>query len=184
MYSINATFVTSCNTTKVHDLDGIVPRPSTQINTKRISATRINLLCWYMFIINATRSCNERTCIIQCRVFLPVSQRVEMNYIFSDNIRILYISWYVKSPKETRIVIKEKKQASFLSFLIVSSVKSALLSINAVNVSYRRSTWIRYQKTISWSVIKYNKKYPVNATAQIEQMQDKKNNNGTAKKYY
>ena len=33
--------------------------------------------------------------------FLPVSQRVEMNYIFSDNIRILYLSWYVKSPKET-----------------------------------------------------------------------------------
>jgi hypothetical protein len=27
--------------------------------------------------------------------FLPVSQRVEMNYIFSDNIRILYLSWYV-----------------------------------------------------------------------------------------
>jgi hypothetical protein len=33
--------------------------------------------------------------------FLPVSQRVEMNYIFSDNIRILYLSCYVKSPKET-----------------------------------------------------------------------------------
>jgi hypothetical protein len=32
--------------------------------------------------------------------FLPVSQRVEMNYIFSDNIRILYLLWYVKSPKE------------------------------------------------------------------------------------
>ena len=27
--------------------------------------------------------------------FLSVSQRVEMNYIFSDNIRILYLSWYV-----------------------------------------------------------------------------------------
>ena len=24
--------------------------------------------------------------------FLPVSQRVEMNYIFSDNVRILYLS--------------------------------------------------------------------------------------------
>jgi hypothetical protein len=32
---------------------------------------------------------------------LAVSQQVEMNYIFSDNIRILYLSWYVKSPKET-----------------------------------------------------------------------------------
>jgi hypothetical protein len=27
---------------------------------------------------------------------------------------------------------------------------------------------------VSWSVTKYNKKYPVNATAQIEQVQDKK----------
>jgi hypothetical protein len=25
-------------------------------------------------------------------IFLPVSQRVEMNYIFSDNVRILYLS--------------------------------------------------------------------------------------------
>ena len=36
VYSINATFVTSCNTTKVRDLDVIVPRPSTQINAKTI----------------------------------------------------------------------------------------------------------------------------------------------------
>jgi hypothetical protein len=48
----------------VRDLDGIVPLPFTQINARRISTTRIyfaffrgrNLLCWYMFIINATRS--------------------------------------------------------------------------------------------------------------------------------
>ena len=38
--------------------------------------------------------------------------------------------------------------------------------------------------TISWSVTKYNKKCAVNPTAQIEQVQDKKNSNGTAKKYY
>jgi hypothetical protein len=34
------------------------------------------------------------------------------------------------------------------------------------------------------SITKYNKKYPVNATAQIGQVQDKKNSNGTEKKYY
>ena len=62
MYSINATFVASCNTTKVRSLDVIVPRPSTNINAKRISITRVyfggsrndswmNLLCWYIFII-------------------------------------------------------------------------------------------------------------------------------------
>jgi len=44
VYSINATFVTSCNTTNDRDLDVIVPRPSTQINAKRISTTRINFL--------------------------------------------------------------------------------------------------------------------------------------------
>ena len=70
IYKENATFVTSW--------DVIIPRPSTQINAKRISTTRIyfaflavemtdwmNLLCWYMFIINAMRSCSERT-ILHC----------------------------------------------------------------------------------------------------------------------
>ena len=42
-------------------------------------------------------------------IFLPVSQRVEINYIFSDNIRILYLSWYVKSPKET-VKLSEKSR--------------------------------------------------------------------------
>ena len=81
MYTINATFVTSYNSTKVRALDIIVHRPSTNINAKRISITRIyfafffggeiemtdsmNLLCWYIFIINAMRSCNERT-ILHC----------------------------------------------------------------------------------------------------------------------
>jgi hypothetical protein len=41
--------------------------------------------------------------------FLPVSQRVEMNYIFSVNKRILYISWYVKSPKETVKLSKKSR---------------------------------------------------------------------------
>jgi hypothetical protein len=57
----------------------IVSMPSTNINAKRISITRtgiyfaffgaggiemtdwMNLLCWYIFIINAMRSCRERT---------------------------------------------------------------------------------------------------------------------------
>ena len=41
--------------------------------------------------------------------FLPVSQRVEMNYIFSDNVRILYLSCYVKSPKETVKLSKKSR---------------------------------------------------------------------------
>jgi hypothetical protein len=41
--------------------------------------------------------------------FLPVSQRVEMNYIFSDNVRILYLSCYFKSPKETVKLSKKSR---------------------------------------------------------------------------
>ena len=45
--------------------------------------------------------------------FLPVSHRVEMNYIFSDNVRI-YLSCYFKSPKETvKLSKKKQKQALF-----------------------------------------------------------------------
>ena len=105
---------------------------------------------------------------------LTVSQQVEMNYIFSDNIRILYLSWYVKSPKETVKLSKKSRNKRCSYRFLLFPQKSALISIHAVTVSYRRSTWIRYQKTISWSVTKYNKKYPVNGTAQIEQVQDKK----------
>ena len=155
MYSINATFVTSCNTTKVRSLDVIVPRPSTNINVKRISITgiyfafffggnrndRLNefVMLIYIFKINTMRSCNGST-TLYCvesylyyiilvnkknifwgvkrgrnknrqyiyivenitfiytsfdEFFLPVSQRVEMNYIFSDNVRILYLSGYL-----------------------------------------------------------------------------------------
>ena len=72
-----ATFVTSCNTTKVRVLDFIVPRPPTQINAYRISIIFIfsyilnflrgrnedyERICYVdMFIINAMWSCNERT---------------------------------------------------------------------------------------------------------------------------
>jgi hypothetical protein len=41
--------------------------------------------------------------------FLPVSQRVEMNYIFSNNVRILYLSCYFKSPKETVKLSKKSR---------------------------------------------------------------------------
>ena len=114
-----------------------------------------------MFIINAVRSCSDRT-ILHCvesylyyiilvnkknyflrsetrektnrqytyivenkkitytsfdEFFLSVSQRVEMNYIFSDNmyVRILYLSWYVKGPKET-VKLSKKSRNKRLSY--------------------------------------------------------------------
>jgi hypothetical protein len=45
------------------------------------------------------------------------------------------------------------------------------ISIKPVTVSYRRSTWIKYQKKISWSETKYKciaKKYLVNAMWLLE----------------
>ena len=106
----------------------------------------MNLLCWYIFIINPMRSCNERTTLhyvesylyyiilvnkkiifggVKTKIdiventkfiytsfdkfFLPVSQQVEMNYIFSDNVRILYLSCYFKSPNETVTLSKKSR---------------------------------------------------------------------------
>ena len=55
VYSINATFVTSGNTTKVRDLDVIFPRPSPKINAKRISTTRI----YFVFFRGRNDSLND-----------------------------------------------------------------------------------------------------------------------------
>ena len=62
--------------------------------------------------------------------FLPVSQRVEMNYIFSDNARIFYLSCYFKSPKETvKSSKKSRNRRCSNRFSFVFSVKSALTSL-------------------------------------------------------
>ena len=50
-------------------------------------------------------------------LFMPVSQRVQMNFIFTDNVRILCLSYNVKEVgKLVRFRQKEQKQASFLAF--------------------------------------------------------------------
>ena len=50
-------------------------------------------------------------------LFMPVSQRVQMNVIFNDNVRILCLSCNVKKVgKLVRFKQKGQKQASFLAF--------------------------------------------------------------------
>ena len=50
-------------------------------------------------------------------LFMPVSQRVQMNFIFTDNVRILCLSCNVKKVgKLVRFRQKGQKQASFLAF--------------------------------------------------------------------
>ena len=50
-------------------------------------------------------------------LFRPVSQRVQINFIFNDNVRILCLSCNVeKVGKLVRFKQKEQTQASFLAF--------------------------------------------------------------------
>ena len=51
------------------------------------------------------------------KLFRPVSQRVQMNFIFNDNVRILCLSCNVKKVgRLVRFKQKGQKQASFLAF--------------------------------------------------------------------
>ena len=51
------------------------------------------------------------------KLFRPVSQRVQMNFIFNDNVCILCLSCNVKKDgKLVRFKQKGQKQASFLAF--------------------------------------------------------------------
>ena len=59
-------------------------------------------------------------------LFIPVSQRVQMNFIFTDNVRILCLSCNVKKVgKLVRFRQKGQKQASFLAFWILDSYHQA-----------------------------------------------------------
>ena len=52
-----------------------------------------------------------------CELFMHVSQRVQMNFIYNDNVRILCLSCNVKKfGKLVRFRQKGQKQASFLAF--------------------------------------------------------------------
>jgi len=90
-----------------------------------------------------------------------------------------------KAPKQLSNCLRREETSVVLivfDYVLCEVRAYKLISINAVNVSYRLSKWIGYQKTISWSVIKYSKTLSgqCNVTAQIEQVQDKKIINGTA----
>ena len=55
--------------------------------------------------------------IYMYELFRPVLQRVQMNFIFNDNVRILCLSCNVKKVgKLVRFKQKGQKQASFLAF--------------------------------------------------------------------
>ena len=73
-------------------------------------------------------------------LFCPVSQHVQINYIFPNYVCILYLSCNIKNDKLSK---KSRNKCHSNRILMVSSLKSVL---NIVIVSYHRSTWILYQK--------------------------------------
>lgn len=68
-----------------------------------------------------------------------MSHRVQINFIFTDIVRILCLSWNVKKSKTTyKMYWKKLKQAlKLLSCLHYT-----------FTVSFHCSTWIRYQETV------------------------------------
>ena len=96
-----------------------------------------------------------------------------MNFIFSDNVRILCLSCNVRQLKTTaKLSKKSKNKCCFNPFLFVSSVTSALLLFPILTVAPHGSGT---RKTISWSLTVHNKHLysEYNFTAQIEPVQDK-----------
>jgi hypothetical protein len=175
VYSINATFVASCNTTQVRSLDVKVPRPYTNINAKRISITGIyfffylggiemtdwmNLLCWYIFIINAMRSCSERTTNCQNRPSGKEFNTTAFVNLLICNVNVNIILWRnlnIVSMKLFRIYF-----AFFFGGEIEMTDSMNLLCwyifiINAMR-SYNERTIIHCLESYLYYVILVNKK--------------------------
>jgi hypothetical protein len=169
VFSINAaTFVTSCNTTKVRVLDFIVPRPPTQINANRISTNLIfsyilnflrgrndrlwkNLLCWYMFIINAMWSCNERTTLHCAYSYLYYIIWIKNFFFFRGNEtreNIINTLEYRNNPKVT-----ERRSNSEMNVYAWLNCHSCLIS-NELN-----SEWLLFTANpaiSSYSMARYH----------------------------
>ena len=75
-------------------------------------------------------------------LFCPISQWVQINYIFSNNVHILCLSYHIKKTKTTAKLTRKNRNKLILIF---DCVLCKSLSYT-VTVSYCRSTWIRNQK--------------------------------------
>ena len=112
-----------------------------------------------------------------CRI-CPVSQRVQMNFIFSDNAHILYLSCNVKKQTKTNAKLskksRNKRHSSFSLFLMMSSVKSSALVLFPFLTITQHESHTR-KIYISWSVKVYSKHLSsrCNFAAQIKPVQDK-----------
>jgi hypothetical protein len=96
------------------------------------------------------------------KFFWHVSHRVQITFILTDDVRVLYLSYNVKKSKKQ--IPNCRKSLEINVVLIMYKVVHAY----TVTVAYRKSnSW--------WSVAVYSKTIfsQRNLTAQIEQVQDK-----------
>ena len=70
----------------------------------------------------------------------PVSQRVQINFIFNDNVRILWISCNIKKSKTTKNSWKKRRSNRFQNHICD-------VSTYTVTISYNHSTGIMNQKS-------------------------------------
>ena len=103
-------------------MNTIIPRQLENEHLQNKNKQDIERLCRYIYNIR-TLSVNIKFICTSFRngqiseLFRAVSQRVQMNFIFNDNVRILCLSCNVKNVgKLVRFKQKGQKQASFLAF--------------------------------------------------------------------
>ena len=69
-------------------------------------------------------------------LFCPVQQRVQIIFIFTENLRILCLSCNFKKTKSNcKIVLKQLKQVSLLQLSMESYVTSALILLPFITVA-------------------------------------------------
>jgi len=109
---------------------------------KRLQCLRFNIHWQQMSRVTFLRTGNSIRNVLNRgfgELFCPVSQRVQMNLMFPDNVHILYLSCNIKKPKTTAKLSKESRNKHRSCFFCE-------VRAYTVTVSYRRSTWIKYQK--------------------------------------
>lgn len=102
-----------------------------------------------------------------CYLFCPVSHCVLINYIFSDNVRILYLSCNVKSAKVYKRVLKKPRNKCRFDIFVVPCVNSSFILLPFLAVAPV------LDNTIFWG--RMQQIFIQSMTAQIEPEQDKNN---------
>ena len=128
--------------------------------------TCVHFLKMYNLFVQALKRVEKW---VFCQLFWPVSQRLQIKFIFSHNALILCLSCNVKKSKQKP---NYPKRAETSIVLIIFNGVLYHICTYTESVSHCCSTW----KAISWSVSVYSKDLSsqCNLTAKIKPVQDKK----------